>query len=76
MTRRNPLAGKRYGPDQFRSLQAAYAQYEKDRLLHGGGEAGLAPRAEFAQIHGWSEGLRFGEKKPSKYMPRVRRAQP
>lgn len=70
MTTRSPLAGKRYGPDNFRSLNAAYSQYQSDRLLHGGGEAQMAPRDEFAQIWGWTPGLTVGKKEPSRYMPR------
>lgn len=46
--------GKEYGPKNFKNLDLAYRQYERDRLMQTTNPA-LAPKDKFAQIWEWTK---------------------
>ena len=54
MTAKKKYAGKTYGPKTYGSLTTAYNAYQKHRHAQTANPA-LAPRAKFAQIHGWTK---------------------
>lgn len=45
---------RNYGPNEFKSLGAAYQRYERDRLRQKTNPS-LAPKDKFAQIWGWQQ---------------------